>query len=60
MMFDPLLLIIYVCVSAVVGFLGRNRAIGFSGVFTFSLLVSPVIVGLVLLVSSPAPVKKST
>jgi|GEM_PF-6224712 len=29
MMFDPLLLIIYVCVSAVVGFLGRNRAIGF-------------------------------
>lgn len=59
MMFDPLLLIIYVCVSAVVGFLGRNRSIGFSGVFTFALIVSPIIVALVLLVSSPSPAKKS-
>ncbi len=59
MIFDPLLLIVYVCVSAIVGFLGRNRSIGFSGVFTFSLIVSPIIVALVLLVSSPAPAKKS-
>lgn len=59
MIFDPLLLIIYVAVSAIVGFLGRNRSIGFSGVFTFSLLVSPVIVALVLLVSAPTPANKS-
>ncbi|MEX0740479.1 MAG: hypothetical protein WD071_14135 [Pseudohongiella sp.] len=60
MMFDPLLLIVYVCVSALVGFLGRKRSIGFSGIFTFSLLISPVLMALVLMVTAPARVKEST
>lgn len=59
MLFDPLLLIIYVVVSAIVGFFGRHRSVGFAGIFTFSLLVSPIIVALVLLVSAPGTAKKS-
>ncbi len=60
MMFDPLLLMIYVPVCAIVGFLGRNRTIGFAGIFTFSLIVSPIIVALVLLVTTPKTVKQGT
>ena len=60
MMFDPLLLMIYVPVCAIVGFLGRNRAVGFAGIFTFSLIVSPIIVALVLLVTTPNNVKQGT
>lgn len=60
MLFNPLLLMIYVPVCAVVGFAGRNRAIGFSGVFTSALILSPIIVALVLLVTSPSTVKEST
>lgn len=59
MLFNPLLLMIYVPVCAIVGLLGRNRSIGFSGVFTFSLIVSPIIVALVLMVTSTVPEKKS-
>jgi hypothetical protein len=53
MFFDPLLLIVYVAVCAIVGFLGRKRSIGFAGIFTFSLLISPVVMALVLMVSAP-------
>jgi hypothetical protein len=32
---------------------GRNRAAGFWGVFAFSVLLTPAIMGLVLLISAP-------
>lgn len=57
MLFNPILLMIYVPVCAIVGFLGRHRSIGFAGVFTSALIVSPIVVALVLLVSSPSPEK---
>jgi hypothetical protein len=60
MLFNPVLLIIYVPVCAIVGFFGRKRSIGFSGVFTLSLIISPVLMALVLLVTSPKAVEKST
>lgn len=60
MLFNPLLLLIYVPVCAFVGFAGRNRSIGFTGVFTFALLLSPIVVSLILLVSAPRTVEKST
>lgn len=53
MFFDPILLVIYVSICAIVGFFGRNRSVGFSGIFTFSLLVSPIVMALVLIVSAP-------
>ncbi|HEY0964055.1 MAG TPA: hypothetical protein VGE69_17025 [Pseudomonadales bacterium] len=59
MFFDPLLLIIYVAVSAIVGFIGRNRSVGFAGIFTFSLIISPIVMALVLIVSAPAASKSA-
>jgi hypothetical protein len=34
---------------------GRNRAIGFWGVFVLSVLLTPAIMGLFLLISAPNP-----
>jgi hypothetical protein len=48
----PLAAILYVVLSLLVGVLGRKRAVGFSGFFVLSLLVSPLVMGLVLLVGS--------
>lgn len=53
MTFDPLLLAIYVAICAFVGFCGRKRAVGFSGIFTFSLLISPIAMALILIVAAP-------
>jgi len=53
MIYNPVLMLLYVAVSAVVGYIWRGRAIGFSGVFVLSLLISPVIMSLILLVTSP-------
>lgn len=60
MLFNPILLLIYVPICALVGFLGRKRSIGFAGVFTFALLLSPVLVGLILMVSAPTSPEKTT
>jgi hypothetical protein len=56
----PILLFLgYIALSALVGHLGRGRAIGFAGFFALSLLFTPFILALVLLVSAPLtkPVK---
>lgn len=60
MLFNPLLLMIYVPICALVGYSGRHRSIGFSGVFTFALILSPIVVALVLLVSAPTPEEESS
>lgn len=48
-----LLFLLLVAVSAVVGWLGRKRAIGFAGFFVLSLMLTPFVMALVLLVSVP-------
>jgi hypothetical protein len=57
----PIVLIIaYVVLSALIGFLGRRREIGFAGFFVLSLLITPFITALILLVAAPrSPIKKS-
>jgi hypothetical protein len=57
MFFDPILLVVYVVISAIVGVFGRKRSVGCSGIFTFSLLVSPIVMALVLIVSAPRTVE---
>jgi len=47
------LIVVLVALSTIVGWLGRNRAIGFFGVFTLSLLLTPFVMAFVLLVSEP-------
>ena len=48
---SPLLLWILGC--ALVGYLGRFRAIGFIGFFILSFIFSPILMGILLLVTMP-------
>jgi hypothetical protein len=43
----------YLVLCLIVGYLGRNRAIGFWGFFILSLLVTPLIMAIVLAVAAP-------
>jgi hypothetical protein len=47
------LIIFYVLASLLVGFLGRRREVGFSGFFVLSLLLTPFVMAIVLLVATP-------
>jgi len=47
------LIILWIATSAAIGWFGRKRVIGFWGFFVLSLLVSPIITGLFLLVAAP-------
>lgn len=51
----PLLIVAYVLLAAVVGFFGRKRAAGFTGNFVLSLILTPVIMSLVLMLGTPRP-----
>lgn len=48
------LVIIHVLGSLVVGWAGRNRRFGFMGWFFLSLLISPLIAVLFLIIASPS------
>jgi hypothetical protein len=52
-MAHPYLIIPYVALATLVGFLGRKRAVGFAGGFVLGLLLTPVVMALVLLVAGP-------
>lgn len=53
-MLPPLpILLGYVLLSMLIAALGRKRLVGFLGMFVLSLLFSPIIIGLVLLVMAP-------
>lgn len=49
----PLLIVAYVLLAAAVGFFGRKRAAGFAGNFVLSLVLTPVIMSLVLMLGTP-------
>ena len=57
MLANPSLMLTYISLCAIVGYLWRSRAIGFAGVFVLSLVLSPLIMAVVLLVTKPARVK---
>ena len=48
------LVILYVAFSILVGICGSQRRMGFTGTFIFSLLVTPLVVLIVLLMTGPA------
>lgn len=52
MLIPPALILLYVLLSIVVGIYGRKRAVGFAGAFILSLLLSPLVMGLVLMMGS--------
>jgi hypothetical protein len=45
----------WVLTSLALGYLGRGRAMGFWGFFLFSLLFSPLLCLLLLLLTAPSP-----
>lgn len=47
----PIVFIIYVSLSVIIGLLGKNRKFGFWGYFFGSLLLSPILGTLLLLAS---------
>lgn len=58
-MLPPLpILVTYVLLSILIGVIGRKRVVGFLGMFVLSLLFSPIVMGLILLVM--APVEKAS
>ena len=48
------LVILYIVFCILVGICGSQRRMGFTGTFIFSILVTPVIVLIVLLMTGPA------
>jgi hypothetical protein len=50
-MASPLVIILYVALAALVGLLGRKRAVGFAGCFVLALLLTPVVMALALMVA---------
>lgn len=49
----PFLILAYVVLSGALGYIGRKRAVGFAGVFVLSLLLTPFVMALVLMVAAP-------
>jgi hypothetical protein len=49
----PALAIAYLLACLLVGYMGRDRQIGFAGFFVLSLFLSPVIMALVYLLGAP-------
>jgi hypothetical protein len=45
--------LVYLVLSVIVGGIGRKRSIGFAGFFVLSLLLTPILIGIVLLVTLP-------
>lgn len=52
-MASPLLIVFYGVLCAIVGLLGRKSNVGFAGIFVLSLLFTPFVMALVLLVARP-------
>lgn len=48
------LLVLYIAACALVGYAGRSRRIGFLGFFLVSILLTPIIALLILLLSAPS------
>lgn len=47
----PQFLIAYIILALIVGLLGRNKAIGFWGFFLLSLLLTPVVIGVFMIIN---------
>ncbi|SNR80285.1 hypothetical protein [Puniceibacterium sediminis] len=52
-MMHPVVVITYLGLCAIVGLLGRDRALGFGGSFIFAIILTPLIVAIMLLLTQP-------
>jgi uncharacterized membrane protein len=51
-------IIIYIAFALLAGLCGSNRRMGFFGTFLISLLITPVVMLLVLILTGPTPVER--
>jgi hypothetical protein len=49
----PQIVVAYVILALIVGLLGRNKAIGFWGFFLLSLILTPVVTGVFMIINRP-------
>jgi hypothetical protein len=49
----------YLALAILVGFFGRRRVFGFWGFFLLSLFLTPIIVGLALILAAPSPAERA-
>jgi hypothetical protein len=49
----PALVAVYLLLCLLVGFIGRDRQIGFAGFFILSVFLSPLVMALVYLLGAP-------
>jgi hypothetical protein len=49
----PTLAIVYLLACLLVGFIGRDRQIGFAGFFVLSLFLTPIVMALAYLLAAP-------
>jgi uncharacterized membrane protein len=57
-MTQAVLIIIYIVFCVLAGLCGTNRRLGFFGTFLISLIITPVVMLLVLILTGPAPVER--
>lgn len=50
------LIIIYLTLAVMVGWIGRKRAIGFTGWFILAIILTPPVASMIYLVSSPGAI----
>ena len=55
LLMNPLLGGLYVGLSVLVGFFCRKRVFGFWGFFLLSMFLTPIIIGLALVLAAPSP-----
>ena len=54
----PQLIAAYIVLSLIVAIVGRNRQIGFWGFFILSLIVTPIVTGVFMLICTPKRAKR--
>ncbi|MGJ8606269.1 MAG: hypothetical protein ACSHXH_19320 [Marivita sp.] len=50
---NPVVVIAYLGLCAIVGLFGRDRALGFGGAFILSIILTPLTVAITLLLTQP-------
>lgn len=50
---NPVVVITYIGLCSIVGIFGRDRSLGFGGAFVCSLILTPLIVAIMLLLTQP-------
>ena len=57
-MAQTILIVLYIVFAVLAGLCGSQRRLGFFGTFLISLVITPVVMLLILILTGPAPVER--